>query len=185
MGQVIHTHRLRLRQWLPADRDLFAKMNADPKVMEFFPATLTCQESDAVFDRIQEHFQEHGFGMWAVEIPQQAAFIGFIGLAVPRFHAHFTPCVEIGWRLASEHWRHGYATEGAAAVLNYGFQELGLQEIVSFTSKINRRSQLVMERIGMKHCETEEFDHPALPTNHPLARHVLYRKSALKREQRP
>ncbi len=181
---MIRTHRLVLRQWRQTDRDRFAKMNADPKVMEFFPSTLTRQESDVVFDRIQQHFQEHGFGMWAVEIPQEAVFIGFIGLAVPRFNAHFTPCVEIGWRLASEYWGHGYATEGAAAVLNYGFQELGLQEIVSFTSKINHRSQLVMERIGMKHCETEDFDHPALPTSHPLARHVLCRKSA-SRGQRP
>lgn len=176
MDHVICTQRLIFRQWRQSDRGPFAKMNADPQVMQYFPASLSREESDAVFGRIEQHFQEHGFGMYVVEIPGVTDFAGFIGLAVPRFTAHFTPCVEIGWRLVAEHWGHGYATEGAAAVLEYGFQNLGLQEIVSFTSKINRRSQQVMERIGMALCEAEEFDHPSLPPDHRLTRHVLYRK---------
>lgn len=175
---TIRTKRLLLRRWLLTDREPLAKMNADPRVMEHFPAQLTREESDAQFDRIQQHFQEYGFGFWAIEIPEIAAFAGFIGLAIPRFEAHFTPCVEIGWRLAAEHWGHGYATEGASAVLEHGFRELGLQEIVSFTSKLNRRSQLVMERIGMRLSKEEEFDHPALPPGHRLTRHVLYRKKS-------
>lgn len=178
VDQVICTTRILLRRWLPTDREPLAQLNADPRVMEFFPARLTRHESDAQFDRIQQHFQEHGFGFWAVEIPGTAKFAGFIGLGVPRFEAHFTPCVEIGWRLAAEHWGRGYATEGATAVLDYGFRELGLSEIVSFTSKHNARSRRVMERIGMKLAESEEFDHPALPADHRLARHVLYRKSS-------
>jgi len=164
---------------LSTDREPLAQLNADPRVMEFFPSRLTRQESDSQFERIHQHFQEHGFGFWAVEIPEIAKFAGFIGLGVPRFDAHFTPCVEIGWRLAAEHWGHGYASEGATAVLDYGFRELGLSEIVSFTSKHNARSRRVMERIGMTLAESEEFDHPALPADHRLVRHVLYRKRAV------
>lgn len=169
------TQRLRLRRWLSSDRVPFARLNADAQVMEHFPAALSCEESDALVARIEAHFDTHGFGLWAVEIPDVAPFAGFVGLSVPSFEAHFTPCVEIGWRLAAEHWGRGYATEGAKAVLTFGFQMLALGEIVSFTVPGNVRSRRVMERIGMVHDSTDDFDHPALPQGHPLRRNVLYR----------
>jgi ribosomal-protein-alanine N-acetyltransferase len=150
-------------------------MNADPRVMEHFPATLSRAESDATVDRITAHFDAHGFGLWAVEIPGVAPFGGFVGLCQPRFEAHFTPCVEVGWRLAAEHWGQGYATEAAKAALKFGFETLGLHEIVSFTVPANRRSRRVMEKLGMMHDPDDDFDHPILATGHPLCRHVLYR----------
>lgn len=143
--------------------------------MEYFPARLSRAESDALADWIEAHFTKHGFGLWAVEVPGDAPFIGYVGLAVPSFQAHFTPCVEIGWRLARERWGKGYATEGARAVLAFGFDELKLDEIVSFTTAGNVRSRRVMERISMSRSAADDFDHPGLPEGHPLRRHVLYR----------
>ncbi len=150
-------------------------MNADPRVMEHFPALLSREESDGRVARIEAHFAEHGFGLWAVEIPGEAPLAGFIGLGITRFEAHFTPCVEIGWRLAAEYWGRGFATEGAQAALDFGFESLHLQEIVSFTVPANVRSRRVMEKIGMTHDTHGDFDHPSLPAGHPLSRHVLYR----------
>lgn len=172
---AIRTPRLALRPWRDEDLAPFAAMNADPRVMEFFPRPLDRAESDAAVARIRDHFARHGFGLWAVEVPGVANFIGFVGLAIPRFEAPFTPCVEIGWRLAREHWGRGYATEAARTVLEYGFRDLALQEIVSFTATANLRSRAVMERIGMTRSSEDDFDHPALPEGHPLRRHVLYR----------
>ena len=126
-------------------------------------------------DGIEKHFNEHGFGLWAIEVPGVAPFIGFAGLAVPQFSAHFTPCVEVGWRLAFEHWGHGYATEAARLALGYGFGTLALPEVVSFTSATNHRSRAVMERLGMRRDPAEDFDYPPFPEGHPLRRHVLYR----------
>jgi RimJ/RimL family protein N-acetyltransferase len=175
LPRELRTERLWLRRWLPEDREAFAGMNADPRVMEFFPGTLSRAESDARVDRFEAHFEERGFGSWAVEIPGITKFAGFIGLAVPRFDAHFTPCVEVGWRLAAAHWNQGYATEGARAALAFGFDSLQLPEIVSFTVPANVRSRRVMEKIGMAHAPSEDFDHPLLSEGHPLRRHVLYR----------
>ena len=149
-------------------------MSADPRVMEHLPA-LSRAESDALVDRIGAHFAERGFGLWALEIPGAAEFAGFTGLAVSNFSAAFTPCVEAGWRLAAEWWGRGYATEAARAALRYGFEALGLPEIVSFTVPANARSRRVMERLGMRRDPREDFDHPSLPAGHPLRRHVLYR----------
>jgi len=171
------TARLLLRRWRPDDREPFAALNADPVVMEYFPAPLARPESDRLADRITESFQDRGFGLWAVEIPGIAPFIGFVGLSVPRYVTSFTPCVEIGWRLAREWWGGGYASEAAAGALRQGFEKLGLAEIVSFTAVQNRRSQGVMERIGMRRSPDEDFDHPVLEEGHPLRRHVLYRLS--------
>jgi RimJ/RimL family protein N-acetyltransferase len=126
-------------------------------------------------DHIQKHFGDHGFGLWAIEVPGVAPFIGFAGLQVPGFSAHFTPCVEIGWRLAFEHWGHGYATEAARLALGYGFGTAALREVVSYTSATNRRSRAVMERLGMRRDPTDDFDYPRLPEGHPLRPHVLYR----------
>lgn len=151
-------------------------MNEDPRVMRYYPAPLTREESDALVDRIEAHFEKCGFGLWAVEIPGVTEFAGFVGISVPNFVAHFTPCVEIGWRLAAEHWGKGYATEGAFAVLDYAFRSLQLREIVSFTTKENMASRRVMEKIGMAYDESGDFLHPNLPEGHPLRPHVLYRK---------
>jgi RimJ/RimL family protein N-acetyltransferase len=171
----VRTDRLLLRRWLDADLEPFAAMNADPRVTEYLPTPLSREQSDAFVERIRAHFDRHGFGHWAVEICDVAAFAGFIGLSTPRFEAHFQPCVEIGWRLSAEHWGHGYATEGARAVLAFGFEVLRLEEIVSFTVPGNERSRHVMEKIGMTYDPGDDFDHPSLPEGHPLRRHVLYR----------
>lgn len=164
-----------MRGWRASDRAPFAALNADPRVMEHFPAPLDRQESDEFADRVEQGFAAHGFGLWAVEVPGEHDFIGFVGLAVPRFPAHFTPCVEVGWRLAAEAWGRGYASEAAAAALRYGFEDAGLEEIVSFTSPLNTRSVAVMRRIGMHHDPAEDFQHPALEPGSRLSRHVLYR----------
>jgi RimJ/RimL family protein N-acetyltransferase len=171
----IRTERLLLRRWRDADRAPFAAMNADPRVMEHFPALLSPHESDARVEHICAHFDRHGYGAWAVEIPGVTHFAGFVGLTVPQFEAHFTPAVEIGWRLAAEHWGRGYATEGARAALDFGFTHLKLAEIVSFTVPANTRSRRVMEKLGMTHDPREDFDHPNVADGHPLKRHVLYR----------
>jgi RimJ/RimL family protein N-acetyltransferase len=171
----LRTQRLRLRRWLPDDREPFARLNADPRVVEFFPGPLSRAESDAVADRIEAHFHRHGFGLWAVEISGITRFAGFIGFSIPRFVAHFTPCIEIGWRLDAEYWNQGYATEGARAALEFAFGPLHLAEVVSFTFVGNARSRRVMEKIGMTSSANDNFDHPALPEGHPLRRHVLYR----------
>lgn len=175
---TLSSSRICLRPWRDADRDAFAAMNADPRVMEFFSHALSRTESDAMVDGIGRHFGEHGFGLWAIEVPGVAPFVGFAGLAVPRFSAHFTPCVEVGWRLAVAHWGRGYATEAARLALGHGFATLGLAEVVSFTAVANRRSRAVMERLGMRRDPADDFDYPALPDNHPLRRHVLYRLGA-------
>ena len=172
---TLRTARLILRPWRDEDLAPFAALNADPAVMEHFPAPLSRAESDAFAAQVRREMDERGFGLWAVEAPGVAPFVGFTGLAVPRFDAHFTPCVEIGWRLAHAHWGRGYAPEAARAVLEHGFQQLGLDEIVSFTAAGNLRSRRVMEKLGMTHDPADDFDHPSLAPGHPLRRHVLYR----------
>jgi ribosomal-protein-alanine N-acetyltransferase len=179
---VIRSARIILRPWRAEDRAPFAAMSADARVMEFFPAVLSRVESDDVVDIIQAHFATHGFGVWAIEVPGVAPFVGFTGLAVPRFTAAFTPCVEVAWRLAVGHWGKGYATEAARLALQYGFETLGLAEIVALAVAANARSRAVMERLGMRHDPSDDFDHPSLPDGHPLRRHVLYRLKSLDRE---
>ena len=169
------TARLTLRQWREADRAPFAAMNADPRVMEYFPALLLPAESNAMVDRITGHFDRHGYGLWAVEIPSVTQFAGFIGLNVPIFEAPFMPCVEIGWRLAADCWGHGYAREGAAAVLKRAFEVQRIPEVVAFTVPENARSRRVMEVIGMKREPAGDFEHPLVAVGHRLRKHVLYR----------
>ena len=176
---TLSSDRLRLRPWRHEDRTAFAALNADARVMEFFRSPLSRIESDAMVDGIEKHFSEHGFGLWAIEVPGGAPFIGFTGLTVARFSAPFTPCVEVGWRLAFEHWGHGYATEAARLALAYGLGTLALPEVVSFTSATNHRSRAVMERLGMRRDPADDFDHPAIAEGHPLRKHVLYRLGAL------
>lgn len=170
------TERLRLRQWRGADREPFAALNADPGVMEFFPSPLTRAESDAMAARCQALIAEHGWGFWAVEVRATTEFIGFVGLHTPTPLLPFSPCVEIGWRLAAKHWGKGFATEAARGALRIGFERLELPEIVSFTAVGNVRSRAVMERLGMFDTK-ETFEHPTIPAGHTLRQHCLYRLS--------
>jgi RimJ/RimL family protein N-acetyltransferase len=174
-GPILSTPRLLLRPWRDEDLSGFARMSGDPRVMQYMPKHLTREESDDLAAGIRRNFDRQGFGLWAVEVTGGEPFIGFVGLAIPRFEAHFTPCVEIGWRLAAEHWGHGYATEAGQAARDFAFERLGLPEIVSFTTVANTRSRRVMERLGMMHDPDDDFDHPSLPVNHPIRPHVLYR----------
>ena len=170
------TERLVLRQWRESDLEPFARLNADPEVMRYFPAPLSREQSDAMVDRLSGHIEAEGWGMWALERRDTGEFIGFTGLGVPRQVLPFQPCVEVGWRLAATAWGHGFATEAAREALRVGFDELGLTEIVSFTAVPNMRSRAVMERLGMVRDAAEDFDHPAVDVGHPVRRHVLYRK---------
>ncbi len=145
--------------------------------MEFFPRLLTRRQSDDLVDQIEAHFETHGYSLWATEERDSSTFIGFVGLLVPRFEAHFTPCVEIGWRLARASWGRGYATEAAQAAMRHAFEQAELEQIVSMTTPINQRSRRVMEKLAMTHDAADDFDHPHLPEGHPLRRHVLYRRS--------
>ena len=169
------TPHLLLRPWRDEDLAPFAALNADPRVMEHFPGTLDRDASDALAAEIRAELERSGFGLWAVEVPRVAPFIGFVGLSEPDFDAPFTPCVEIGWRLAFAHWGKGYATEAARAAVAHAFGPLRLEELVSFTAPANLRSRAVMERLGMTRSPADDFDHPKLPDGHPLRRHVLYR----------
>ncbi len=169
------TARTILRRWRPEDRAPFAALNADPRVMQHFPAVLSRAASDALVDRVEAHFAQYGFGVWALEIPGHLPFAGFVGLMVPGFDAPFMPAVEVGWRLSVEAWGHGYAREAARASLEHGFAALGLEEIVSFTSHHNTRSIGVMEAIGMVRDPAGDFEHPRIPEGHRLRPHVLYR----------
>jgi RimJ/RimL family protein N-acetyltransferase len=174
---VLRTPRLTMRPFLEQDREPFAQMNADPEVMAHFLAPLSREESDQLLDRITVGFAARGFGLWALVGSPDGGLIGFTGLSVPGFSAHFTPAVEIGWRLRRSAWGQGLATEAARAALDFGFGRAGLEEVVSFTSLGNVRSQAVMRRLGMTHDRRDDFDHPLVPRGHPLARHVLFRVS--------
>lgn len=174
---ILETERLLLRRWKKSDEEPFQKINSDPVVMEFLLAKLSPTESNAMIARAEAHFEKHGFGPWAVELKTSGALLGFTGLTVPAFETSFTPCVEVGWRLAREYWGSGFATEAARAALAFGFQA-GLPEIVSFTVPANIRSIAVMERLGMKQDLSGNFEHPRVPQGHPLRPHVLYRLSA-------
>lgn len=169
----LSTGRLILRQWRAADRAPFAQLSADPEVMEHFPATSTVAESDALIDRATAHIDEHGWGLWAVEVIATQQFIGFVGLAPDRL-SPWEGQVEIGWRLRRSAWGHGFATEAGRGALRFGFDVVGLDEVVSFTTEGNVRSRAVMRRLGLRHDPSRDFDHPRLPADHPQRRHVLY-----------
>lgn len=173
--KTYETERLVLRPWRDSDLEPFAALNADPEVMHHFPRTLTREESDQTAEQAATHFREHGFGPWAVEVRGAAPFIGCVGLMHVGFRAHFTPAIEILWRLDRSAWGRGYATEAAREALRIAFVELDLPEIVAFTVPANARSRAVMARLGMKHDASGDFDHPKLREGDPLRRHVLYR----------
>jgi RimJ/RimL family protein N-acetyltransferase len=179
-GPALQTERLILRRWRPEDREPFARMNADPEVMGHFLRPLEPAESDAFVERIEARLAERGYGLWAVERREDGRFLGFTGLAYQTFEAHFTPCVEVGWRLARFAWGNGYATEAARESLRFGFEAAGLGEIVSFTSHGNTASRHVMAKLGMHRDPADDFEYPSFPPGHPLRPHVLYR---LRREE--
>ena len=171
---TIETERLYLRQWQASDFAPFAEMNADPKVMEYFPKLLTTSMSNTIAKKCQSLIDDNGWGFWAVSLKKTDTFIGMVGLNNAHADMPFSPAVEIAWRLHNDYWGLGYATEAARASLNFAFVELGIEEVVSFTAVINKRSQLVMERLGMTNTQ-ENFFHPMLESNHRLAEHVLYK----------
>ncbi len=173
---IIETSRLCLREWKNSDAEIFIEMNGNDKVMEFFPALLSAEETLAMIERTKKFIADHKFGFWAAERKDTNEFIGFVGLSIPRFQTDFTPCVEIGWRLAQKHWGNGFAPEAAAACLNYGFDILKLTEIVSFTSVLNTKSMNVMKKIGMHYVK--DFEHPGIEDGNRLKTHVLYSKKA-------
>ncbi|MDH3660541.1 MAG: GNAT family N-acetyltransferase [Alphaproteobacteria bacterium] len=174
---VLRTEQLILRKWRPDDLDPFAAMSADPEVMRYFPARQDRAETEAHIRMITDHLERQPFGWWAVEVPGLFDFAGFAGLLRPRFHAHFTPCVEVGWRLRRDAWGKGYATEAGQACLDFAFERMGIDQVVSMAVVDNRRSRRVMERLGMTRRPEDDFGHPRLPFDHPLRRHVLYRLS--------
>ncbi len=174
-GPIITTPRLILRPWRDDDLPALAAMNADQRVMRFMPTTLTLEETKTAFKTLRDHFDRHGFGVWAVEVPGIPHIVGGVGLCHPPYQAHFTPCVEISWRIAYQFQGRGYATEAARAALEFGFTQLKLAEIVSLTVQVNVQSWMLMERLGMKRNPEDDFDHPRLAPGHPLLRHVLYR----------
>ncbi|NGX42165.1 MAG: hypothetical protein K940chlam7_00442 [Chlamydiae bacterium] len=172
---TLKTERLILRLWKQEDLSEFAKMNADKRVMEFFPSALSEEESNSLADKIQKELKEKDYGLWAVEVKGGASFIGFVGLHYQDFTAPFTPCIEIGWRLTLEHQGKGHAFEAASKVIEYAFKELKLEELVSFTTIKNLRSIKLMKKLGMTHDPQDDFDHSKLPEGHPLRPHVLFR----------
>jgi 3-dehydroquinate dehydratase / shikimate dehydrogenase len=172
---ILKTKRLISRPWRKEDLEPFAQLNADPKVMEFFPSVLSEEESAATLNSSHIHIEKYGWGKWAAVLIETGELIGRIGLEEIDFSSHFSPNIELGYRLAFKHWGKGYALEGAKAAVEYGFKHLHLNEIVAFTPVQNLRSQLVMKKIGMHHDQKDDFDHPKLPEGHPLRKHVLYR----------
>ncbi|THG29563.1 GNAT family N-acetyltransferase [Naasia lichenicola] len=185
---TLRTERLILRPWKDDDLAGFAELNADPEVMRHFPSLLSTAESDAFAARIRARLAEDGWGLWAVEIPGDgpaSGFVGFTGLARPRFHAHFTPAVEVGWRFAQRAWGRGYATEAAQQIVDFAFDELSIDELVSLTAVGNLRSQAVMRRLGMTYDPADDFAHPMIPADSPSSAHRLFRLRPEQRIPRP
>lgn len=178
MTTIIETKRLILRTWSKEDADPYFKINQDPKVIEFLLGPLTMEKVNDFIHAVNKHQDTHGYTLWAAELKETGELMGFIGLSYTTFKSHFTPAVEVGWRLGSQFWGKGYATEGAKACLEYGFKQRGLKEIISFTVPANIRSLRVMEKIGLKRIVNGDFAHPKLATDHPLSKHVLYRLNA-------
>jgi RimJ/RimL family protein N-acetyltransferase len=182
---LLRTRRLILRLWQESDFLPYAKLNADQRVMEFMLGTMTKEETRQSIENIEKHFDAHGFGRWAVQIADSEKFIGFVGINIPTYTLPFSPCVEVAWRICPDEWGKGYAPEAANEAMRDGFERVGLQEIVSFTTLINSKSRRVMEKLGMQYCPAEDFDHPMVSEGHRLRRHVLYRMSKADWSLRP
>lgn len=175
MTIIIETERLYLRTWETSDVQPYWAINQDPKVIEFLPGPMTMEAVNQFIVAKNQQQAERGFTLWATELKATRELIGFVGLNYTNWEAHFTPAVEVGWRLGSRYWGNGYATEGAEAALEFGFNTIGLNEIVSFTVPMNNRSLRVMEKIGLRYDPKDDFRHPKLALDHPLSQHVLYR----------
>lgn len=173
MKNIIYTERLKLRRWIDADFMPFAEMNKDIDVMQYFPKILTGDQMASMIERINAHFNRHGFGLFAIEKKSTGEFIGYTGFMIPSFESFFTPCIEIGWRLKKEEWNKGYATEAAKSCLEYGFKKLQFKKVYSFTSSLNKASEKVMQKIGM--IKEGEFNHPDIAPGNILCRHALYK----------
>ena len=173
--KAVETDRLILRTWRQEDAEVFAKINQNEKVIKYLAGPMSVKDCENFIIKANAHFEKNGFGLWAATIKETGELIGFVGLSIPDFESDFTPCVEIGWRLASNHWGKGYATQAAKEVLKIGFEKFNLKEIVSFTTLENSRSMAVMERIGMKRDVNGDFNHPKLNPDHPIVKHALYR----------
>lgn len=180
--KAIETERLLLRQWKASDRQPFIELNADPEVMEYFPSPISESESDEFIQRVTAEIEDSGWGFWAVELKSSHDFIGFVGISSPRAKLPFSPCIEIGWRLAKKYWGKGYATEAAEAALKFAFANLPINEVVSFTSVQNKRSQVVMKNINMTDSG-QNFMHPSIPVGNALQEHVLFKISRDECEQ--
>lgn len=177
---ILTTDRLILRTWIPEDVACMAAINADPIVMEYFPSTQNLNATNKLIQHINEQYERYGYTLYAVETKDTGEFIGFVGLnhpnfKIPNFIGKNNPVIEIGWRLSAQHWNRGYASEAAKAVVEYAFSVLNLKELISFTAVTNTRSRRVMEKLGMQHDTSDDFDHPRVAPTHPLCRHVLYR----------
>jgi RimJ/RimL family protein N-acetyltransferase len=174
-GPELRTERLLLRRWRAGDLEACAAMNADPRVMEYFPAPLSRRQSAEFIERMEGSFEDCGYGLWAVELPGEVPFVGCVGLLAVGEELPFAPAVQVGWRLVRAHWGRGLGGEAASAAAAFGVDRLGLRELVAYTAERNERSRRLMERLGMRHDAAEDFAHPGLPVGHPLAPHVLYR----------
>jgi RimJ/RimL family protein N-acetyltransferase len=177
-GPELRTERVLLRRWRASDLEPCAALNADPRVMENFPAPLSRRESAAFIERMEGCFEDCGYGLWAVELPGEAPFIGCVGLLAVGSDLPFAPAVEVGWRLARAHWGAGLAGEAASAAIAFAFDRLQLSELVAYTAERNERSRRLMDRLGMRHDPAEDFLHPSIAADDPLAQHVLYRLEA-------
>lgn len=173
--KILETDRLILRTWDDDDLRQMLAINQDPKVMEYFPSLQDLEMTKKFIEKVNAHFENHGYSFYATVRKDTNEFIGFIGLLIADFESHFTPATEIGWRLSSNHWGKGFATEGAKAVLDYAFRELKISEIVSFTVPQNKASRRVMEKIGLRRSPQNDFNHPKLAKDSTLCKHVLYR----------
>jgi len=174
---TLKTERLILRPWEERDLKPFSHINCDPQVMEFYPHLLNYDESAALMHKMIADFSLRGYGFWAVEKQISSTFIGYIGLNYWDLQMPFSPCIDIGWRLSSKEWGHGYAIEGATAALDFGFQIIQLEEIVAMATSGNIRSHRVMQKLGMKSDPQENFEHPKVPKGDPLSLRLLYRLS--------
>jgi len=174
---LFSSQRLGFRNWLPRDIGPYVRLSADAEVMRYFPKTKTREESEALIERSILKIEQTGLGLFAVDRLDTTSFIGFIGFSEIQYEAFFTPCTEIGWRLAKEHWNLGFATEGAKACLKRARDKHKLEEVFSLTSTLNEPSENVMKKIGMQ--SVGEFDHPKVPDGHELRRHVVYKKSLI------
>lgn len=175
MTTIIETERLILRTWKKEDADPYFQINQNPKIIEFIRGPITMEQVNDFISAVNRQSDKHGYTLWAVELKETGELMGFIGLNYIDWESHFTPAVEVGWRLGSQFWGKGYATEGAKASLDYGFKQCGLKEIVSFTVPANIRSIRVMEKIGLKRDVNGDFAHPKLAADHLLSQHILYR----------